>query len=134
MPAIFTVNPRSGIPLYVQLIEQIKRCIAVGILRPGERLPTVKQLAVELTINSNTVARAYRELERDAIVDLTQGRGSFVRDDGTSSTRAAADALGSDIFDDAVREAKALGLSGEQMSVLFSAALRRWFPKEQRIP
>ena len=58
------VNPHSGVPLYVQIEEQIKTAIASGVLEVGERLPTVRELALELTINPNTVARAYRELER----------------------------------------------------------------------
>ncbi len=131
MAAIFTVDPRSGVPLYVQLVEQIKRCIAVGILRPGEQLPTVKQLAIDLTINANTVARAYRDLERDGIIELTQGRGSFVLGNGATATRSAAKDVGRDVFEDAVREAKSLGLSGEQVTKLFNAAYRRWFLKER---
>ena len=57
---MFTVDPRSGIPLYLQLIDQIKRAVALGTLASGEQLPTVKALALDLTINPNTVARAYR--------------------------------------------------------------------------
>jgi GntR family transcriptional regulator len=78
LPTIFTVDPRSGIPLYLQLTEQIKRAIALGTLAPGEQLPTVKALALELTVNPNTVARVYRELERDGVIDTSPGRGSFV--------------------------------------------------------
>ena len=84
MPAFFTVDPRTGVPLYLQLIEQVKRAVALGTLEPGEQLPTVKALAVDLTVNPNTVARAYRELERDAVIETSPGRGSFVRKNGTA--------------------------------------------------
>ncbi|HMD01533.1 MAG TPA: GntR family transcriptional regulator, partial [Candidatus Baltobacteraceae bacterium] len=84
MPAIFTVDPRSGVPLYLQLIEQVKRAVALGTLGPREQLPTVKALALDLTINPNTVARAYRELERDEIIETSPGRGSFVRSNGSA--------------------------------------------------
>jgi len=66
----------------VQLAEQIKRAIAVGALAPGERLPTVKGLAHDLKLNANTVARVYRDLEREGVIATAAGRGSFVREDG----------------------------------------------------
>lgn len=132
MPAVFTVDPRSGVPIYLQLIEQVKRSVALGVLRPGEQLPTVKQLAVDLTINPNTVARAYRELERDEVIETAPGRGSFVRDNGDAGNpaRAAADGVAKDALDRAVREAKSLGLSRAQTAELFTAALKRWFSED----
>ena len=75
VPVNFNVDPRSGVPIYVQLIEQVKRSVAVGALAPGERLPTVKALALDLTVNPNTVARAYRDLERDDVIETSPGRG-----------------------------------------------------------
>src|ERR1700694_1130144 len=68
--------------MYLQLIEQVKRWVARGALAPGEQLPTVKQLALDLTINPNTVARAYHLLERDGVIETSPGRGSFVRSNG----------------------------------------------------
>ena len=79
MPSVFTVDPHSGVPIYLQLIEQVKRSVALGVLAPGEQLPTVKQLATDLTINPNTVARVYRELERDGIIETSPGRGTTLR-------------------------------------------------------
>jgi GntR family transcriptional regulator len=91
VPAVLTVDPRSGVPIYLQIVEQVKRSVALGILEAGEQLPTVKQLALDLTINPNTVARAYRELERDSVIETAPGRGSFVRGNGSAtSSRAAA--------------------------------------------
>ena len=128
MPAVLTVDPRSGVPIYMQIVEQVKRSVALGVLSAGEQLPTVKQLALDLTVNPNTVARAYRELERDEIIDTAVGRGSFVRGNGaaTSSAAAASDVVGRALAQ-AVREAKSVGLQPEQIRALFETALTRWF-------
>lgn len=132
MPAVITVDPRSGVPMYLQIIEQIKRSVALGVLAPGEQLPTVKQLALDLTINANTVGRAYRDLERDQVIETSPGRGSFVRADGSTQTsRAAASHVAAESLLHAVREAKSMGLTAAQVRALFESALARWFPEEQ---
>jgi GntR family transcriptional regulator len=128
MPAIFTVDPRSGVPIYLQITEQVKRMVALGSLAPGEQLPTVKALALQLTVNPNTVARAYRDLEREHVIETSPGRGSFVRSDGTvaDAKRAVADvALAA--LSEAVREARSLGISRADLSILFESALERWY-------
>ncbi len=128
MPAIFTVDPHTGVPIYLQLIEQVKRSVALGVLAPGERLPTVKQLATDLTINPNTVARAYRDLERDGVIETSVGRGSFVSQNGAGDRAAAALAdVASSTVDAAVREAKSMGLKRNQVREIFSKALERWY-------
>jgi len=73
-----SIDTKSGVPFYRQIIEQIKFGIARGELEPGNRLPTVRQLAVDLSINPNTVVRAYRELEIGSVLDTQQGSGTFV--------------------------------------------------------
>jgi GntR family transcriptional regulator len=131
LPTIFTVDPRSGVPLYLQLTEQIKRAIALGTLLPGEQLPTVKALALELTVNPNTVARVYRELERDGVIDTSPGRGSFVSagKSGVEARRAVADVARA-AFEGAVREAKSLGLSREETHELMTRSIARWYETE----
>lgn len=131
MPAIFTVDPRSGVPIYLQLIEQVKRSVALGVLAPGEQLPTVKQLALDLTINANTVARAYRDLERDEVIETAPGRGSFVRADGVAAQVGVAGDVIAEAVTQAVREAKSLGLPAGKVRQLFEAAVARWFPEEK---
>lgn len=128
MPAVFTVDPRSGIPLYLQLIEQVKRAVALGTLMSGEQLPTVKALALDLTVNPNTVARAYRELERDRVIETSPGRGSFVRTDNSGAdVRRAIEDVGASILGAAVRETRGLGLERDAVRSLFERALERWF-------
>jgi GntR family transcriptional regulator len=74
----FQIDTKSGVPFYRQIVEQVKFGIARGDLQPGDQLPTVRQLAVDLSINPNTVIRAYRELEIEGVIDTHQGSGTFV--------------------------------------------------------
>lgn len=74
------LNPSSGTPLYVQLVERLKHSIATGTIRGGEQLPSVRRMAEDLLINPNTVVRAYRDLESEGIVELRHGSGVFVRE------------------------------------------------------
>jgi GntR family transcriptional regulator len=126
---LFSVDPRSGVPLYLQLIEQVKRAVALGALNPGEQLPTVKSLALDLTINPNTVARVYRELERDGVIETSPGRGSFVRSDGsvTLDTRRMAGEVAERAFANAIREARSLGVARSDVAALVERLLDRWY-------
>ena len=74
----FSIDPSSGVPFYRQIIDQIKYAIASGGLKPGDQLPTVRQLAVDLAINPNTVSKAYSQLEILGILDTQQGSGTFI--------------------------------------------------------
>jgi len=131
-PAFFSVDPHGGAPLYVQLAEQIKRAIAVGALSPGERLPTVKGLALDLKLNANTVARVYRDLERDGVIATAPGRGSFVREDGAlGEARRAANDVATSALDGAVREARALGLTQDELRSIVDASVTRWYPEDR---
>ena len=78
MTMTFVLDPSSGVPIYRQIIDQVRYGIAAGRLRPGNQLPTVRALAVELSVNPNTVIKAYTELERDGVVTTEQGTGTFV--------------------------------------------------------
>ena len=87
---LFRSNAASGVPVYLQLIEQVKHAIDVGALRPGEQLPAIRRVAEDLVINPNTVAKAYRDLEHEGVIELRQGRvvrderGGSYRTDGTT--------------------------------------------------
>lgn len=74
----FIIDSESGVPIYRQIIEQVKFAVARGDLQTGDQLPTVRQLAVDLSINPNTVIRAYRELEIEGVLQTLQGSGTFV--------------------------------------------------------
>ena len=75
---MFHINDASGIPVYLQLREQVLHAISRGQLKPGDQLPTVREVAVDLAINPNTVNRAYAELERDGFLTSHRGRGTFI--------------------------------------------------------
>jgi GntR family transcriptional regulator len=77
---IFRVPQTSGVPVYLQLMEQVKHAIETGALRVGDQLPTIRKVAGELVINPNTVARAYRELEHEGMLELKHGSGAFIRE------------------------------------------------------
>src|SRR6266545_3194562 len=74
---LFRPNPSLGVPIYLQLMEQVKHAIETGALRPGEQLPGIRPLAEELVINPNTVAKAYRELQHEGVIELRHGAGAF---------------------------------------------------------
>ena len=76
----FSLDTKSGVPFYRQIIQHVKMAIGGSILRPGDQLPTVRQLAVDLSVNPNTVVRAYRELEFEGLIVTQQGSGTFVSD------------------------------------------------------
>jgi GntR family transcriptional regulator len=100
------VDPRNPLPLYLQLIEQLRRQIVLGALRPGDRLPTVRELASRARINRNTAARAIRALEAEGLVWTRVGQGTFVADDapetGSVAHRAALEAALDRLIDEAM--------------------------------
>jgi GntR family transcriptional regulator len=116
-------NPSSGVPIYLQLMEQVKHGIETGALRAGEQLPGIRSLAEELVINPNTVAKAYRELEHEGVIELRHGAGAFVS--GTARGKALTDKLraGQAIVAAAVERLRARGVTDEEMRRLFEAEL-----------
>jgi len=116
-------NPSSGVPIYLQLMEQVKHGIETGALRPGDQLPAIRPLAEELVVNPNTVAKAYRELEHEGVIELRHGAGAFVA--GTARARKLTDRVkaGQAIVTDAVEKLRARGLADEEIRRLFEAKL-----------
>src|SRR3954470_11421069 len=88
---LFRLNPSVGVPIYLQLMEQVKHAIETGALQPGDQLPGIRPLAEQLVMNPNTVAKAYRELEHEGVIDLRHGAGAFVAEQPRA--RKVADAL-----------------------------------------
>jgi len=120
---IFRPNPSLGVPIYLQLMEQVKHAIETGALRPGEQLPGIRPLAEELVINPNTVAKAYRELEHEGVIELRHGAGAFVS--AGERPKKVADKLraGQAIVAAAVDRLHARGLADEEIRRLFEAEL-----------
>ena len=107
----FSIDPKSGVPFYRQIIEQAKFAIARGDLQPGDRLPTVRQLAVDLSINPNTVIRAYRELEIEGVLDTQQGSGTFVSNRRPDVDRLERQRMLDQILTDMLARASAYGFT-----------------------
>ena len=116
-------NPSSGVPIYLQLMEQVQHAIETGALRPGEQLPGIRPLAEELVINPNTVAKAYRELEHAGIIELRQGAGAFVAQ--TAPVERLADKLKSakSVVSAVVAKLRGQGITDEEIRRLVEAEL-----------
>lgn len=109
----FRLNQSSGIPLYLQLMEQVKHAIETGELRAGDQLPTIRKLAEDLVMNPNTVARAYRGLEHEGVIELKHGLGAFVSQSVVARTRVMRKAQA--IVQSAIERLVALQLGEEEM-------------------
>jgi GntR family transcriptional regulator len=116
-------NPSTGVPIYVQLMEQIKHGVATGALRPGEQLPGIRPLAEELVINPNTVAKAYRELEHEGVIELRHGAGAFVATNARASKLTDKVRAGQTIVASAVDRLRKSGLTDEEIRRLFEAEI-----------
>lgn len=122
-----SLDHRGREPIYRQIVEQIRRLVEQGRLSPGERLPTIRELAAELEINFNTVARAYRILHDAGLISAQQGRGTYVLgppDGAARSRRAALDA----ILEDALVEAAELGFTRPELEQAWREVMDRRFP------
>jgi GntR family transcriptional regulator len=118
---VFRLNPSSGVPVYLQLMEQVKHAMDTGALRPGDQLPAIRKLAEDLVVNPNTVVRAYRDLEHEGLVELRQGSGAFVRGTTSRSTRITKRAQ--NVMQSAVERLVASGLTEEEIRRLFENEL-----------
>ena len=117
------IDTTSFIPFYEQVKQQIKGRISLGTLRPGEPLPSIRELATLLLINPNTVARAYRELERERFIYTRKGKGCFVTDDSSALIRKERTELLNQVFDKAIEEAKKLNLNASEIKKIFERRL-----------
>ena len=106
-----TIDPQSGVPFYRQIIDQIQFAIGNGRLSCGDRLPTVRQLAVELKINPNTVARAYQELEIKGVVNTQMGTGTFIGDEKIEISQVERKRMLDQICTELLSRAAAYGLT-----------------------
>jgi GntR family transcriptional regulator len=121
---IIKPNPSLGVPIYLQLVEQVKHAVETGALRAGDQLPSIRPLAEELVINVNTVAKAYRELEREGVVELRQGAGAFVAETGRARQGEASKFRAvQPLVAKAVEQLRARGLSDDEIRRLFEAEL-----------
>ena len=118
---IFRLNPSSGSPLYLQLMEQVKHAVETGALREGDQLPTIRKLAEDLVMNPNTVVRAYRELEHEGVLELKHGSGAFIKE--STSGRARLIQKAQAVVQSTVERLLALGLTEDELRRTFENEL-----------
>lgn len=115
---IFRLTPSTGVPLYLQLMEQIRHGIETGALKAGDQLPTIRKLAEDLVMNPNTVVRAYRELEHEGVIEVRHGSGAFVSESVSGHTRVVTRKAQS-IVQSAIERLSSLGLTDDEIRRLF---------------
>lgn len=114
----FSLNFQSREPIYTQLVEQVKQLVATGALKPGAQLPTVRQLAADLRVNFNTIARAYRILHDEGVISTQQGRGTFILEQplpASSEQRKLRRAKLLELTERFLEEAERLGYTPEEI-------------------
>jgi GntR family transcriptional regulator len=122
-----TIDPADDRPIYVQIMDEIRRAVVLGALRPEDPLPSVRQLAADLRVNPNTVAQAYRELERAGVVYVRRGQGSFVAQVSPGDEERLALARG--VAERALLDAHRNGLGAEELiDAIREAAAARGLP------
>jgi GntR family transcriptional regulator len=127
------IDFRSGIPIYVQVVERIKERLAAGQLRPGDQLPTVRSLAMELRVNFNTIARAYRIMDDAGIISTQQGRGTFILE---LPSPEVSEIIRQKALEELTRrylaDAERLGISLEELDEVLNKRVTQW--QENRPP
>lgn len=121
----YYVDPHSGVPIYVQLKEQVKKAVASGLLKPGEQMPSVRELALKLTINPNTVSKVYQELEREGVIQTARGLGTFVAQRSTEYGGKQEEAL-EKALEALMVEAYQLAVSEEVLRRKFEHKIGMW--------
>jgi GntR family transcriptional regulator len=122
-PFRLQLNPSLGVPLYRQIIDGIKELIAVGTLRSGDQLPSIRELSALLRINPSSAVKAYSELKHDEVIVLDQGRGTFVRA-GSNAAAQSRDDLLHQAIDAVITRGHTLGFSDPELAAAFNTRIR----------
>ena len=120
-----SVDPSKDVPIFRQIVQQIKTAVAMGRLQPEEPLPSVRQLAVELAVNPNTVARAYLDLEIEGVIYKRQGAGTFVSGQGVRVSREEQRRVLGELFERALVEGANLGMDEGELRETFERVLEK---------
>ncbi|TWU47685.1 GntR family transcriptional regulator [Rubripirellula reticaptiva] len=121
----FSIDPSGDTPIYEQIVRQVKLGVADGVLVGGQMVPSVRQLAHELAINPNTIARAYTELQNDLVLETLRGRGMVVRRDAINRCTKARNTLVVDAVRRALADAIAGGMTADELRALFEVELAK---------
>ncbi|MFJ7271052.1 GntR family transcriptional regulator [Streptomyces sp. NPDC099050] len=124
----YRIDRRSGIATYLQIVQQTKQALRLGLLEPGDKLPTAREVVEATAINPNTVLKAYRELEREGLVEAKRGLGTFIRK--SLGGAPAESPLRAELADWA-RRAREAGMERDDAAALFSAVLEEHFKGDE---
>ncbi len=119
------IDPQSADPIFEQIVFQVKGAIAKGETKPGDKLPSVRELARELSVNPNTVVRSYQTLEQDGLIIRRQGAGCFIKEGATMLSDEARGSQLEELMERAVTEAFHLGFSKEEIKKALNERLRQ---------
>lgn len=119
------IDTSSFMPMYEQIKMQFKHKIALGIMKPNDSLPSIRDLATELLINPNTVARAYRELEREGFISTRRGKGCYVSGVSSALFKRERAAILNRIFDEAIQEARKFEFPQKKIMAAFEKRLQK---------
>ncbi len=118
-----SVDPKSSTPLYVQIKEQMRLAVAGGAVKPGEQVPTVRDLATQLRINLNTVARAYREMQSEGLLTSRQGSGTFVSPEAQAISQAASRRMVREMLVEIAATARSLQIEPDDLLALVAEVI-----------
>ncbi|MER6216095.1 MULTISPECIES: GntR family transcriptional regulator [unclassified Streptomyces] len=124
---VFRIERRSGLPAYLQIVQQVEQALRMGALAEGDKLPTAAQVAATTKVNPNTTLKAYRELERSGLVEVRQGAGTFITRSLATPQTAPESPLRARLGE-WMREAREQGLSAADVSTLFATVLAEQYP------
>jgi GntR family transcriptional regulator len=125
------IDANSHVPIYLQIVEGIRSSVAAGVFRPGEMLPSLRALAVDLQVNPNTVQKAYDELERGGLVHSRRGVGIFVAQHGVQSAKGHAEVSVLEAFQHGIRAGVAADMTPDHIRGVFDGAMDQAFKKSR---
>jgi GntR family transcriptional regulator len=129
---LFKPNPASGVPIYLQVMEQVKHSITTGVLKPGDQLPGIRRVAEDLVMNPNTVAKAYRELEYEGVIELRHGSGAFIVESESNGKHSLVTNRALSIIQKAIAQLDQLHLGADEVRRLFEGELLKPRPLSER--
>ena len=126
-----SLDPNSPVPIFRQIGDHIRRAVAAGVYCPGEMIPSLRAMAMELTVNPNTVQRAYEALEREGLIRGRKGVGMFVTEEGAAAARGTATSMADAAFVEAIRAARAADLPPEEIRASLERAWEQAAAREE---
>ncbi len=119
-----TIDLRDPVPVFGQLVTQIKAAVQAGTIKPGAALPTIRQLANDLQLNSNTVAKAYRMLERDSVIETLGRRGTFIHPEAKKNSLVDLNELAMSLLSSSVSKLRDSGLTDSEIRIAFTTVMK----------